>query len=256
LLRKQEVRLINYHRVLIPEDVVYVHPIGDTHIGHRNCDLAYLKTVLSAIPFAPNHRILLMGDLIDVGIKSSIGASVYENDSDTTNQAEQIIDLLRPHAKQIDGMVAGNHELRLFKEVGMDISRMISRELQIPYMKYSGVVTYSLGKRSYDLNFFHGKSGGSVENSLRKAKEMSSKVVADVYLMGHCHNKAYTTRQLKRVDARNGKVNEDTQYFVLTGHCLNYDDSYADQMNLEISTKGFPVIALHRDKKQKRIEVR
>ena len=236
--------------------MVYVHPIGDTHIGHRNCDLAYLKTVLDAIPRQPNHRILLMGDLIDVGIKSSIGASVYENDTDVTGQLEDIVELLRPLAPQIDGMVAGNHELRLFKEVGMDISRIISRELKTPYMKYSGVVTYSLGKRSYDINFFHGKSGGSVENSLRKVKDMTHKVVADIYLMGHTHQKAYTTRQLKRVDARNGKVNEDTQYFVLTGHCLSYDDSYADQMNLEISTKGFPVIALHRDVKKKRIEVR
>ena len=50
------------------------------------------------------------------------------------------------------------------------------------------------------------------------------KVCADIYCMGHCHHKAYTTRLLKTVDSRNGKIVNTKQYFVLTGQMLDYDD--------------------------------
>ena len=73
---------------------------------------------------------------------------------------------------------------------------------------------------------------------------MSNQVTSDVYLMGHCHHNAYTKRIMKYVDSRNEKITDSEQYFVLTGHALQYDDSYADQANLEISVPGFPVIEL------------
>ena len=73
---------------------------------------------------------------------------------------------------------------------------------------------------------------------------MANKVNADIYLMGHCHHKAYTTRCFKQVDSRNATIVDTVQYFVLTGHALDYDDSYAEQANMEISNKGFPVITL------------
>ena len=73
---------------------------------------------------------------------------------------------------------------------------------------------------------------------------MSQKVTADAYLMGHCHHKAHTTRIMKYVDSRNGKIIDARQSFVLTGQLLKYDDSYADQANLEIAEMGFPVLEL------------
>lgn len=196
-----------------------------------------------------------MGDLLDVGIRHAIGGSVYQNICTVDDALEWLCRLLKPHAHQIDVLIDGNHEWRIFKEVGINISKYIADKLGIQYMKHSGVVTYSFMKRAYDVNFFHGKSGGTIENSLRAVKAMSNKVVADVYLMGHCHHSAHTKRQIKDVDSRNGKIVERTQFFVLTGASLDYDDSYADQMNLEISTKGFPVITLCGNTPYKKIKV-
>lgn len=207
------------------------------------------------IPHSPNHRILLMGDLIDVGIKSSIGGSVYDNDRNVSEQIKEIVRLLKPFRGQIDGIVNGNHEWRIYKECGIDISEQISMMLDVPYLKHTGVVTYSFSKRAYNINFFHGKGGGTVEHALRVCKSMANKVHADVYLMGHVHHSAHTKRQIKDIDSRNGKINELTQYFVLTGASLDYDESYADQMNLEMATKGFPIIVLHGDTNRKQVRV-
>jgi hypothetical protein len=246
---------IKYRKVTLDVDTIYLHPIGDLHIGHENSDLKFLEQTLNEIPKTPEHRIILMGDLVDVGIRHAIGGSVYQNICTVDDAIDFLCELFEPFVEQIDVLIDGNHEWRIFKEVGMNISKAIAQRLGIPYMKHSGVITYSFMKRAYSVNFFHGKSGGGVENSLRAVKAMSSKVFADVYLMGHCHHSAHTKRQIKDVDSRNGKVIELTQYFVLTGASLNYDDSYADQMNLEISTKGFPVITLCGNTSYKKIKV-
>lgn len=225
---------------------VNIYTLGDLHIGHANSDIILIEQTLGEIrgKDPANNRVLLMGDILDCGIKSSIGGSVYENNLTTQEQIDYAVRLLKPIANRIDGYVQGNHEYRIYKETGIDVSKIICDKLCIPYLCYSGVVTYSLNKRAYNINMFHGRAGGGVENALRKCKEMANKVNADIYLMGHCHHKAYTTRCFKQVDSRNATIVDTVQYFVLTGHALDYDDSYAEQANMEISNKGFPVITL------------
>lgn len=236
-------------------DEVYLYPIGDTHIGHNQCDIEFLKAHLSSIPNLPNHRIILMGDLVDANIKSAIGGSVYEGNLIPNSQLFSVVNLFKPYQEQIDGILKGNHEDRIFKECGIDICEIIAAMLEVPYLKHSGVITYSFNKRAYNINAFHGKVGGTIENALRAVKAMSNKVFADIYLMGHCHNSAYTKREYVTIDSRNEKLVKLIQYFVLTGACLNYEESYADKMNLEISAKGFPVIKLHGNTPLKRIQV-
>ena len=225
---------------------VNIYALGDLHIGHANSDILLIEHTLGEIrgKDPANNRVLLMGDILDCGIKSSVGGSVYENNLTMQEQIDYTIRLLKPIADRIDGYVQGNHEYRIYKETGIDVSKIICDKLCVPYLYYSGVVTYSLNKRAYNINMFHGRAGGGVENALRKCKEMANKVNADIYLMGHCHHKAYTTRCFKQVDSRNATIVDTVQYFVLTGHALDYDDSYADQANLEISNKGFPIITL------------
>ena len=235
---------------------INVFPIGDLHIGHVNSDVRYIENYINMIRQTDKecNRVLLMGDLIDCGIKDSIGASVYENRLTPQEQIDMLVDLLKPIADRIDGYVQGNHEYRIYKNTGIDICKTVSDILNIPYLRYSGVVTYSTKRenrrKAYNINMFHGKAGGGIENALRKCKEMANKVNADIYLMGHCHHKAYTTRCFKQVDSRNGKIVDTLQYFVLTGHALDYDESYADQANLEISQKAFPIINLSNNGKK------
>lgn len=239
---------IRYNKVTLKTDKdLYIHPIGDTHIGHINSDIEGLKKYLKQIPLLPNHRIILMGDLMDCGVKSAVGASAYEQNMTVSDQLALLRDMFKPFAeeKMIDGCVIGNHEYRVYKDVGVDVLEVFCTELHIPYMLYSGVITYSLnGDRAYNINMFHGRAGGGIENALRACKAMANKVTADVYLMGHCHHKAHSERIMKYVDSRNRKLTDQKQYFVLTGQMLKYDDSYADQANLEISPPGFPIIKL------------
>lgn len=169
-------------------DDLYIHPIGDNHIGHTNSNIERLEEELDSIPNNPNHRILLMGDLIDCGTKDSIGASAYEQTMNPNKQLNAIVNLFSPFADQIDGSIQGNHEYRIMKTSGIDVMEQFCNQLDIPYLLYSGMVTYSIGmngaERAYNINMFHGTAGGGVANALNKCKAMSNKAVADVYLMG------------------------------------------------------------------------
>ena len=89
-----------------------------------------------------------MGDLLDCGLKDSIGGSVYENILTPQEQIEVIVNILKPIANRIDGYVQGNHEYRIYKNTGIDICKNVCSILNIPYLKYSGVVTYSFAKEN------------------------------------------------------------------------------------------------------------
>ena len=221
-----------------------IHPIGDLHIGSKSCSEEFIIKTLEQIPKEKEHRIILMGDLLDVGIKNSIGASVYEQSNFLDDSIDYLYNLLKPFAEQIDAIITGNHEERIYKTVGLDILKIIANKLDVEYCRYSGIITYSLPHKAYNIYFTHGNAGGGIENALRRCKNMSNKVVADIYLMGHCHQNAHTKRIMNYVDSRNQVVTSMEQFFVLTGHSLKYNESYAEMLGLEISPMGFPEIML------------
>ena len=228
-----------YKKVTIDTDKdLIIHPIGDLHIGSKSCSEEFIIKTLEQIPKEKEHRIILMGDLLDVGIKNSIGASVYEQSNFLDDSIDYLYNLLKPFAEQIDAIITGNHEERI----------------DVEYCRYSGIITYSLPHKAYNIYFTHGNAGGGIENALRRCKNMSNKVVVDIYLMGHCHQNAHTKRIMNYVDSRNQVVTSMEQFFVLTGHSLKYNESYAEMLGLEISPMGFPEIML-KTKGYKEIQV-
>jgi hypothetical protein len=131
---------------------------------------------------------------------------------------------------------------------GIDITKRIAEALGVPYLRYTGVVKYNVGSVRYMINVWHGGGGtGSMGNNINKCIKMASKVAADIYAMGHCHQLATASRQFTIPKTTN--VEEFTQHFILTGSALNYDDSYPDAMNLVRATTGFPVATLSANKK-------
>ena len=63
---------INYNKVILKtQDDVFIYPIGDLHIGHINCDLNFIQSYLNTIKQTDeeSNRVLLMGDLLDCGLK-------------------------------------------------------------------------------------------------------------------------------------------------------------------------------------------
>lgn len=76
----------------------------------------------------------------------------------------------------------------------------------------------------------------------------------DIYCMGHVHDLQVHTQEFMIINKNKKKIDHRNKYFILTGHYLNWQDGYAQQMNLIPSRQGSPLIDLYSDKRQ--IEVR
>lgn len=80
--------------------------IGDVHYGSPQFDE---KRFLAMLDFCcrNNLYVLLMGDLLESATKLSVGAGVYEQDKNPTDQHEQMCEWLKPLAKK--GLIIGAH---------------------------------------------------------------------------------------------------------------------------------------------------
>jgi len=117
----------------------------------------------------------------------------------------------------------------------------------VPYLGYTALSTIKIGDLNYDIASTHGASGAkAVGGKLKKIMDLSQIYDADLYLMGHVHEMASipTTIRLRDGD----KIRQKKRYFVLTGHSLEWKDSYAEMALCIPSQMGVPIIELSRSK--------
>lgn len=221
-----------------------VYPIGDIHLGSPHFNYKYLMKVLERIAQdRENSRIIIMGDVAETATKRSVGAGVYEQVMTPQQQIKRAAEIFEPFKDLIDGVVTGNHELRLYKDDAIDLMEMFADKLGIAdkYLGYSGVISYAWNKRNYDVYVWHGAGGGSKPGgSLNRLEEQVKVVQADVYLMGHVHKKIAYKKDVYVCDSRNMKLTKREQMFIITGSSLEWAGSYAQMVGLPPATAGYP----------------
>ena len=244
---------------------VTIRHLADLHLGSPNCDVDLVETLIQEN--VSNHwHTFLVGDIFDVGLKNS-KSDVYTQTDTLSGCFETAVELLQPLADSglILGVVQGNHENRLTKETGLDLTLQLCHRLGVAdrYNPNSVLAFIQVGKQgtstrrnsgynwafNYCCHITHGNGGGTTygarSNSLVKARQ---KLDADVYLQGHVHHSAVQTGSMLRVNRQAGTVKEAEQLFVCCGSCLTYDNSYGEAMNLPPSDNRYPKIYLHGDK--------
>jgi len=221
--------------------------VGDLHLGSRFFDEDMVKQMIrhSLTKKAP---IILMGDSIETATRDSVGAGVYEQSEIIDEQVAHFVHLFKPLAKEnlILGIHAGNHELRLFRSSGLDITKTIlAKELKIPYFSCSKLHYLRVGKEKYRLYTTHGSSGARLPyTKIKGVLDLANIVEAEIYAMGHLHQLSHHIRNYYSIDVKNKKVIEEQKHFILTGSFLNYWGSYANIKNYEPSRKGYPKVKL------------
>ena len=183
---------------------IKVLPISDMHIGDSNCNIDAIKKVIEEIKASDNTFTILNGDLINNGVKNSV-SNIYDEVLSPMDQILKLCELLEPIKDRILVMHPGNHENRTYKEDGVDIIRLVARQLGIED-RFSDTwwylyLTLGMGEKSrpvmYTITGVHGygggrKAGGKINNLV----EMSDKVIADIYVMGHTHTPIMTRNSI------------------------------------------------------------
>ena len=143
----------------------------------------------------------------------------------------------------------GNHEYGIYRDTGVDLSKMMAKELGCPYLGYSCFTKIRIGKQNYIIYSTHGSSGATLPHTkIKKCLDLSASFNADIYLYGHTHDLDSRLEEFREIDLKNKSVKIRKKMYVLTGHFLNYEGSYGEQKNYRPAKKGAPKIKLYKDR--------
>jgi predicted phosphodiesterase len=234
-------------------------PFGDVHYGSRECDVKVFNAHLNMIKEMGDVAVILMGDMVNVGTRDSVGAGAYDDNRNPEEQYEEMIGFLEPIKEKIIGCHQGNHEERIRNNSSFDISKMLAHELKVPYLQYSALHKIKVNDVNYHVYSVHGSSGATTAaGKMNSCRKMQENVDADIYLHAHTHALDYSPQICYTIDNRARIIEQRTRHFILTGSFVNWDGSYGEKKNYSLSPIGVPKIKLfgNLSRGAKKIEVR
>lgn len=111
-------------------DNIQIITVADYHVGNPTCNYDLINKEIEYIKNNDNVYAIVNGDLIENALKTSLG-DVYSQKLSPIQQVEKIIEMLRPIKDKILCMTSGNHEFRSYRNDGLDIMRLVARELEL-----------------------------------------------------------------------------------------------------------------------------
>ncbi len=220
-------------------------PLGDVHYGSRECNVDVFKAHIEMIKNTKDCAVILMGDLVNVGLRDSVGAGPYDDNKTPEEQYEEILKLLLPIKSKIISCLCGNHEERIRKTTSFDISKMLAKELKVPYLQYGGLHKIKVNGINYHVYSIHGSSGATTgAGKMNACRKMQEKADADIYLHGHLHSLDYSQQIYYSISNKNKTIEQRIKHFILTGGFVLWDGSYGEMKSYSLSPIGFPKVKL------------
>lgn len=240
-------------------------PLSCMHIGCRYFNEEKLTGYIKWISEEKRRRVFLLGDIFDAILDGSPG-NMHEATCSLKDAKLKAESLLRPIKDQIDLVIPGNHDNRIFNkttdEIIFDLCKFLGIESKYHFGDYTGVIRF--GKQTANHNkpvvysFFisHG-SGGSATAAGKLSRLMGLADIVkncDLYIMAHIHDILTAKIEPYTVDSRNGQLKAVTQTFVSSSSWLEYG-GYALEKKYKPSKTGSPRIRLYGYKKDIHVSV-
>ena len=256
-------------RVSYPTDWPYanVYPFADWHIGDKHSLGGSIGKIIETVQNDPYGLVVLDGDLMNTAVRNSV-SDIYSEVMSPMEQAKVLVDLLQPIKKKIIGATAGNHEKRIYKNDGMDMMRMVCREIGVEE-RYNpdGILIFlhfgtksSAGKhgnkyptQTYSIYATHGSGGGRKEGAKAiRLADMASIVDCDCYIHAHTHLPMSLKELYYRCNYGNSSVTPVERLFVNASAMLGYG-GYGQAQEYKPNSNAVPLIKL--DAKERNMTV-
>lgn len=239
-------------------DAVEIVPMGDLHLGDKNCDLELIKQRVDSIKNKIGCYVILTGDLVNNAIANS-KSDVYSEQLSPMEQINRVVQLFAPIHDKIIGICSGNHERRTYKETGVDIMYMIAVHLGLvdKYTSENAVIFVRFGDRrpTYSIYVMHGSGGGKkVPSKISSLRDMGSVIDADIFIHSHTHLPATFREGFYRVSPQSCTANLVDKLYVNTGATLNYG-GYAEINGYTPASKETPSIYLNGKKREFKVKM-
>jgi len=231
------------------EDRIRIVPWGDVHVGAPKEQCLWDKAcdMLHYVLQHKNTYLLGMGDYMDCAQKMPWrrGPNVYVSSLSPMEQYQLILQALKPLAEQgkILGLHCGNHEMWIMENTGIQIIKLLADSLHVPFLGEGCETTVTVNHQKYLIYSQHGTSSAKLKHTkLGAAISQTKDIFADLFLYGHVHQIG-VQKGGKRVGGRQRKC-----YYVLTGHFLDWEGSYAQAFGLDVCPAGCPQVKLFADR--------
>lgn len=242
-------------------DVIEIHPMADLHIGDAHCDYKGILERLEYIKNTPNAYVILDGDLMDTAIASSVG-DTYGATLSPMEQLKECVKLFEPIRGKILAVLPGNHENRVYRTDGLDVTQLMCSQLGIQdrYSPTTALLFVRFGEQSrhaakgrrqlYTIYCCHGAGGGKlVGGKANRLEALAGIVDADIYCHAHTHAPLIFKQSFYRVSGSNSSVALVDKLFVNTAAALDYG-GYGDYQGYKPASKQAPVIYLNGHKRE------
>lgn len=215
-----------------------LYVLSDVHLGSAEADLSALKQIIQFIKDTPECYCILLGDILDTALKNS-KTDIYSETMSIANAQKLAVELLTPIKDKIIAMTPGNHENRVWREVGVDLSLWLAEKLglQNVYRNSNIALTVSFGKdingNPYRLNIFgqHGAYGGGrrLGAAMNALEDLDGIIAnADVYIRAHTHQPIQGSRNVFTFNSL-GNIEKQTKYYFNAPSVLNYGGYAAEK---------------------------
>jgi hypothetical protein len=233
-------------------------PLSDFHLGDPLFDEEKLQGYMNWILENDNCYTFINGDIFDTAIEGSLG-NTYEASMNVRDAKIYAKKLLKPLVNRILGINAGNHENRIFKKTGNDISLDMAMYLGLEdvYDRISLVGDITINdKVTYTFYIKHGRGGGKTQAfKMRKLKEMCLIVPnADLFMISHVHDMLTFQIKPQYIDPDVHELVDHKQTFVSSSSFLKFG-GYADEGNYEPAKTGSPRIRLNAERKDIHVSI-
>ena len=226
---------------------ITIIPLYDVHLGSPNCMEQELIAFINKVISMPNVYLILGGDLIDNGTKSSV-TNPFRATMPPSQQKREMAKILEPARDRILCILPGNHERRSGKDADDDPCYDIAAKLDIEHLYRENIafIKIQMGRENskdgkvrptYTLVVTHGAGGGILTGGAVNRSERFGYVIdgMDALIIGHTH-KPYTTQPGKiYFDAHNNRVSVKPFKVISATSWLNYGGYAAQKMLLPSS---------------------
>lgn len=213
------------------ENNLKLYVLSDMHIGDANADIPTLKRIINFIKDTPECYCILLGDILNTALKNS-KTDIYSETMSISESQKLAIELLSPIKDKIIAMTPGNHENRVWREVGFDLSLWVAEKLGLEdkYRNNGIAISVQFGKdingKPFRLNVFgqHGSYGGGRRlGAAMNALEDLDGIVgnSDIYIRAHTHQPIQGSRNIFLFDDK-GNMSRSTKYYFNAPSVMNY----------------------------------
>ena len=225
-----------------------IYPLGDFHYGSRQCDEAFIAQVIDEVRGNPLAYWVGMGDMMEnalIGSKSD----VYTQTVQPKEQIEHLVDMLKPIKDKGLFMIAGNHEQRTTRMVGLVPEQHIALMLGIPYAGFSCLAYFqsasSKSPHGFTAYFHHNTGGGYTAGGKVNAAARLRQIVptADATFTAHVHT---TSRMpVTWFECSYKSLLKRTGYDYTIGSALTWNESYAEEKAKRPASLEFIKVTFH-----------